>query len=238
MVDELFPRRKQIKRTRKSTGDKVREAAPIDTTGRDFVRTSGVRGKGVSLGIDVKVNHKSYAKTVKSIRMLEKRIHKMGDDRTSSSNPTLTHFAGVYTMMAKMYGRAQVCVPPTITIIKPQVALMFAENFLSNGLPSGGWAPLSPAYGAWKALRFPGKPTMQATGRLFESLTTGLSTDKITDDSVEFGNKVRYSTWHQYGTTKMPMRRLVFERPGFAKAVGSVFAKYVANHGVSGLELR
>jgi len=118
------------------------------------------------------------------------------------------------------------------------VAAMFAENFLSNGLPSGGWAPLSPAYGAWKALRYPGKPTMQATGRLFESLTTGLKTDKITNDSVEFGNKVRYSTWHQYGTTRMPMRRLVFEKPGFAAAAGGVVAKISVGRSAVGIDLR
>lgn len=225
MQDELFPQRRQIKRTRKSTGDKVREAAPRALAGAGpSVRTSGVRGKGVSLGIDVKVNSKSYAKTVNSIRMLEKKIHRMGDgmgDRAEGA----THFAGVYTMMAKIYGRAQVCVPPAVAVLKPMVAAMFAENFTSNGLPSGGWAPLSPAYGAWKALKFPGRPTMQRNGDLFASLTTGLRTDKITNDSVEFGNKVRYSTWHQYGTTRMPMRRLVFEKPGFAAAAAGVVAK-------------
>lgn len=240
MADELFPKKRtQIKRSRKSTGDKVREAAPRALAGAGpSVQTSGVRGKGVSLGIDVKVNHKTYAAAVKSVRMLEKKIHRMGDGRGDSANPTLTHFAGVYTLMAKIYGRAQVCVPPAIAIIKPQVAMMFAENFLTNGLPSGGWAPLSPAYGAWKALKYPGRPTMQATGRLFESLTVGLSTDKIKNDSVEFGNKVRYSTWHQYGTTRMPMRRLVFERPGFAKAAGSVFAKIAVGRTPGGMDLR
>jgi len=79
---------------------------------------------------------------------------------------------------------------------------------------------------------------MQATGRLFESLTTGLKTDKITNDSVEFGNKVRYSTWHQYGTTRMPMRRLVFEKPGFAAAAGGVVAKISVGRSAVGIDLR
>jgi len=238
MQGELFPRKRtQLNRSRKSTGDKVRSAAPIDTTGRDFVRTSGVRGKGVSLAIDVKVNHKSYAKSVAHIKAFQKAIQRIGD-RDNSATPGLTHFAGVYELWGKIYGRSQVCVPPAVAIIKTQVQMMFAENFLTNGLPSGGWAPLSPAYGAWKALRYPGKPTMQATGRLFASLTVGLSTDKIKNDSVEFGNKVRYSTWHQYGTTRMPMRRLVFERPGFAKAAGKVFAKISVGRPPGGMDLR
>jgi len=238
MQRELFPRKRtQLNRSRKSTGDKVRNAAPIDTTGRDFVSTSGVRGKGVSLGIDVKVNHKSFASTIKQIKSFEKLIHRMGD-RDDSATPGLTHFAGVYLMIGKIYGRAQVCVPPAVTVLKPMVAMMFAENFATNGLPSGGWAPLSPAYGAWKLLKYPGRPTMQATGRLFQSLTIGLSTDKIKNDSVEFGNKVRYSTWHQYGTTRMPMRRLVFERPGFAKAAGNVFAKIAVGRPSGRIDLR
>lgn len=229
------PKKSQLKRTRKSTGDKVRASQPRALAGAGpSVRTSGPRGKGVSLGIDVKVNYKSWAKTMASIEMLELKIHRM-DQRGGryKKEGRLKHFHGVKTMMRKMFGRAETCVPPLVVMIKPMVQAMFVENFATNGLPSGGWAPLSPSYGAWKALKHPGAPTMVATGKLFESLTVGLREDKITNNSVEFGNKVRYATFHQYGTTRMPMRRLVFEHDPFAKSVAGLVGEYV--HGVRGI---
>lgn len=91
-----------------------------------------------------------------------------------------------------------------------------AKNFSSNGLPVGGWAPLSPPYAAWKAAHG-GGPPMQRTGRLFRSLVS-LSgpPNTITPMWARFGTEVDYAGFHQYGTRKMPKREVVYEPFGFA----------------------
>jgi phage gpG-like protein len=47
--------------------------------------------------------------------------------------------------------------------------------------------------------------------------------------SARFGTKVEYAKFHQYGTTKMPARKIIFEPRGFANDLASKAASYVAN---------
>jgi hypothetical protein len=47
------------------------------------------------------------------------------------------------------------------------------KQFMSEGANSGGWAPLSPAYAAWKADHFPGRPIGVLSGALRRSMTGG-----------------------------------------------------------------
>lgn len=104
------------------------------------------------------------------------------------------------------------------------------ENFRQAGLPSGGWSPLDPEYSAWKNLREPGAGTMIRTGRLFRSLTSlDASPNKIGVMEATFGTKVEYAKFHQYGTTKMPKRKVVYEPLGFASRFGEVAATYVCH---------
>jgi phage gpG-like protein len=79
--------------------------------------------------------------------------------------------------------------------------------FAAEGLP-GPWAPLSPAYAAWKAKRYPGKSILRRTDRLYESLTQR-SPDtvwEITPRTIRFGTRVPYWKYHQTGTRRMPAR--------------------------------
>jgi phage gpG-like protein len=104
------------------------------------------------------------------------------------------------------------------------------ENFRQAGLPSGGWSPLDPQYAAWKKLREPGAPTMVASGRLFSSLTALSGPPNVVEMmSATFGTRVEYAKFHQYGTTKMPKRKVVYEPVGFASKFGDVAATYVAH---------
>ena len=104
------------------------------------------------------------------------------------------------------------------------------ENFRQAGLPSGGWSPLDPQYSAWKNLREPGAGTMIRTGRLFRSLTSlDAPPKKIDFMEATFGTKVEYAKFHQYGTTKMPKRKVVYEPMGFASRFGEVAATYVCH---------
>jgi phage gpG-like protein len=96
-----------------------------------------------------------------------------------------------------------------------------AENFSSSGLPVGKWEPRRQPK-PW--------PLMVRTGSLLRSLTSlfGPPND-IGATSATFGTKVEYAKFHQYGTSKMPARKIVFEPRGFASDLASKAASYVAN---------
>lgn len=98
-----------------------------------------------------------------------------------------------------------------------------AENFGAGGLPAanGPWAPrVRPA--PW--------PLMIRTGKLMSSLTSLFGPpNNIGLTEAEFGTRVEYAKFHQYGTSKMPKRQIVFEPAGFSRDLASRAAKYVAN---------
>lgn len=119
---------------------------------------------------------------------------------------------------------------PVFAKAKVELAAASASNFALGGLPSGGWAPLSPQYAAWKLVRFPGAPPLVRTGRLAASLSGGTadSVFSVTPTKMQIGTRLEYAKFHQYGTAKMPKRKLVFEPAGFAKSVGSSSASWIA----------
>jgi len=120
---------------------------------------------------------------------------------------------------------------PVFAKAKAELSAASASNFALGGLPSGGWAPLSPQYAAWKLARFPGAPPLVRTGRLAASLFGGTADSifSVTPTKMQVGTRLEYAKFHQYGTTKMPKRKLVFEPAGFAKSVGSSSAAWIAN---------
>jgi len=123
---------------------------------------------------------------------------------------------------------------PLVPEAQNKLRLANIENFASNGLPSGGWSPLSPQYAGWKAIRFPGAPPMVRTGKLFSSLANLNNTAaRATNDSFEFGTTVSYAKFHQMGTEKMPKRQVVFVPRGFAEWLGSSYAKWVVEGEIS-----
>ena len=109
---------------------------------------------------------------------------------------------------------------PVWKYAKRELEIAFSENFLGGGnLVPGGWAPLDAGYAAWKVSHFPGAKKMFIDGSLFRSVAdlSSSSINKITPLSAEFGTDVEYAKFHQYGTTKMPARKIIFEPKGFAK---------------------
>ncbi len=84
-------------------------------------------------------------------------------------------------------------------------------QFASTGATgSGGWAPLSPVYAAWKARRFPGQPILVRSGRLRDTLTKRpFGVERIDPQQMAIGSDVSYGLFHQKGTSKMPRRRPV-----------------------------
>lgn len=110
----------------------------------------------------------------------------------------------------------------------------YAANFAANGLPSGGWSPLSPKYASWKSMNIPGAPIMVRTGKLFRSVTEleNSRLSVITDSRAEFGTDVEYAKFHQYGTNKMAKRRVIFTPVGFTQDLAGVITKYIT-HGTT-----
>lgn len=75
---------------------------------------------------------------------------------------------------------------------------------------SGGWKPLSPAYAAWKARRYPGKPILEREGDLRRSLTVRpFPVERFGRLDAEFGSDVPYGAFHQRGSGRLPQRRPV-----------------------------
>lgn len=86
---------------------------------------------------------------------------------------------------------------------------MFLERrqFRSEGRFSGGWAPLSPRYAAWKATHYPGARILHREGDLEESLTNRpFGVEVIEPTFVILGSAVEHGKYHQRGDG-VPRRR-------------------------------
>jgi len=104
---------------------------------------------------------------------------------------------------------------PLFEKIRADLEKSWSSNFMANGLPSGGWQPLDAQYASWKSARFPGAPTMIRSGKLFESLADLRGApNEINRMDARFGTSIEYAKFHQYGTTKMPKRQVVFVEQG------------------------
>ena len=138
--------------------------------------------------------------------------------------------ANAMARLAAMEARAENFTPVFIAARK-DLERANSANFAANGLPSGkAWAPLDPQYGSWKSLNFPGRSTLVRTGRLFRSLRNLKGAPSyISPNVAEFGTSVEYAKFHQYGTSKMPKRQIVFHTPAFVKETAQNAGKYVAD---------
>lgn len=107
---------------------------------------------------------------------------------------------------------------PVFQWARLELARSYKENFDSSGLPVGGWSPLKPQYAAWKAIHFPGAPIMVRTGSLLRSVSTLTGAgNRIHRTKAEFSTNIEYAKFHQYGTSKMAKRMVMFEPPLFAR---------------------
>jgi phage gpG-like protein len=129
--------------------------------------------------------------------------------------------------LEKKAARAQNFIP-IFPKAKAEIALSTAANFTSNGLLVGGWSPLDAEYGSWKMTRFPGAPPLVRTGKLFASLTSqNMASTNVGPKSFTIGTNVEYAKFHQYGTTKMAKRKILFVPEAFAKKFANDAAQWV-----------
>lgn len=97
------------------------------------------------------------------------------------------------------------------------------EQFQSQGAHSNQWQPLSQKYGAWKAVKHPGKQILELDGTLWRSLTSKGATGAVLiadKDSLSIGTSIRYATYHQRGTRKMPARKPIDLTEGDKRKIG------------------
>jgi phage gpG-like protein len=91
------------------------------------------------------------------------------------------------------------------------------RNFETQGGFAGGWAPLSPAYAAWKAQHYGSKPILQREGSLVQSLTwnngqvgpKGIA--RFEKTRAELGTSVTYALAHQdpRAGSHLPKRQII-----------------------------
>lgn len=100
---------------------------------------------------------------------------------------------------------------PAWNAIADRFARLEEAQFRTEGRrASGGWAPLSPRYAAWKAKRYPGRRILERTGDLQRSLTVRpFGVEVIERKFMAIGSDIDYGAYHQWGTRHMPRRRPV-----------------------------
>lgn len=110
---------------------------------------------------------------------------------------------------------------------------IWERQFDQEGAYTGnGWAALSPPYGRWKQRHYPGKPILELSGLLRESMTQRpFGIDEITHNQMVIGTGVPYASYHQHGTDTMPARPII-EKPSAKDRLQ--FAKYLHNWIVKG----
>lgn len=95
--------------------------------------------------------------------------------------------------------------PKLSAIFEQEISEQFDAE--GHGPNRGKWRPLTPLYGKWKELTFPGKKILELSGDLRAALTTSSSPNALRVESgtqFNFGTQnLEYASFHQTGTAKM-----------------------------------
>lgn len=127
---------------------------------------------------------------------------------------------------------------PAFEVLRGRFLELERRQFATEGGYSGGWAPLSPAYAAWKAKRYPGKPILRRTDDLFlfRSLTVGPEIAIIEPQRLTLGTAVRYAGFHQDPQGgRLPRRPPVALPAGERDEWVKVLQSYAVTGGVTGV---
>lgn len=116
-----------------------------------------------------------------------------------------------------------------------ELALANRINFATKGATSGRpWLPLDDEYARWKLSHAGPRPLMVFDGNLRRSLTNLRGApNEIDKTDAWFGTNVPYAQYHQWGTRKMPSRKIVFVPPFFAQALGAQAAEWIVHGSIS-----
>jgi phage gpG-like protein len=109
------------------------------------------------------------------------------------------------------------------------------RQFATQGGYSGGWAPLSPRYRAWKAQHYPGKTILRRTDALWRSLTEGPAVAVLEPSYMVLGSDVAYGRFHQQGGGRLPRRRPVEIADAERREWVKVIQSFIRTGGVTGV---
>lgn len=130
---------------------------------------------------------------------------------------------------------------PAWVSVLAYLRLTSIRQFRTQGARAGSpWKPLSTAYAKFKAKRWPGKPIMRASDRLFTSLAqkTRDSVVRPTRKYVEYGTRVPYARHHQRGGGRLPQRKVIDLMLEDKRQVRKIVADHLANQArMSGFEV-
>ena len=114
---------------------------------------------------------------------------------------------------------------PIMQEIAAGAASEMSRNFQTQRSSQGGaFKPLSKAYAARKAKRYPGKPILRATDQLMQSITWNAGADFAEAGPTD--EKGRYHASPE-PRSKMPLRDPFFVDPESEEAAAEAFADYV-----------
>lgn len=119
------------------------------------------------------------------------------------------------------------------------------EQFDSQGAhgASGTWAPLSPAYAKYKAVKYPNQPILRATTALYQSMTSPDAPDSVfrmDEQEMAIGTQREGAMAHQRGAGKMPARPPISlseaDKRRIQKAIQLPLVSYIRRQGFTVLE--
>jgi phage gpG-like protein len=98
---------------------------------------------------------------------------------------------------------------PIWPVISDDFYALEKDQFKSEGAEGGEqWQELSEAYAGWKEVHYPGKPILQRSGDLYNSLTSANDPNAVMiaeRRALTLGSKVPYAIYHQ---SPAPRKRL------------------------------
>lgn len=110
------------------------------------------------------------------------------------------------------------------------IASAMDDQFNSEGSALNGnqWAPLNPAYLAWKISKGFDPRRLHQTGAMRASLTgRPMSIEEYGPGTARFGTTDEKAPFHQNGTQYMPQRKIITVTEDLADDVNSVLATYI-----------
>jgi hypothetical protein len=85
---------------------------------------------------------------------------------------------------------------------------------------------LDAEYGSWKIKNYPGAPMLVQTGGLFARIAQGPDVDgNRRGAKFSFGGEI--AKFHQYGTTRMPARKILFAPQEWSEEVADIMTNYI-----------
>jgi hypothetical protein len=120
--------------------------------------------------------------------------------------PNLSHAETQYRRFAAFLGDLRSFWPLVVPLFIGWMREQFSTEGAFGGQP---WTPLSPDYAAAKAVQYPGKGILVASGKMKKAAS--MPRRIVTPRTLTLSIDSDYLQYHQEGTDRMPKRPLIFD---------------------------